>query len=62
MKYEIEIDKKLFEVYPEIQLGLLHFQTEVKPADEKFWNYMKEEVLPQVRSRLREKNGVKFQE
>lgn len=52
MKYEIEIDKKLFEVYPEIQLGLLHFRTEVKPADEKFWNYMKEEVLPQVRSAI----------
>lgn len=64
MKYEIEIDKKLFEVYPEIQLGLLHFRTEVKPADEKFWNYMKEEVLPQVRSAIEGKewneiSGVK---
>lgn len=64
MKYEIKIDKKLFEVYPEIQLGLLRFQTEVKPADEKFWNYMKEEVLPQVRSAIEGKewseiSGVK---
>ena len=64
MKYENKIDKKLFEVYPEIQLGLLRFQTEVKPADEKFWNYMKEEVLPQVRSAIEGKewseiSGVK---
>lgn len=64
MKYEIKIDKKLFEVYPEIQLGLLRFRTEVKPADEKFWNYMKEEVLPQVRSAIEGKewneiSGVK---
>ena len=64
MKYEIKIDKKLFEVYPEIQLGLLRFRTEVKPADEKFWNYMKEEVLPQVRRAIEGKewneiSGVK---
>lgn len=45
---EIQIDKKLFEVYPEIRLGVLHFQTNVKELDDYFWHYMNNEVVPKV--------------
>ena len=50
MKYEVSIDKELFSVYPEIRLGLLRFHADVKAPDERFWDYMNAEVLPQVRS------------
>ena len=49
MEHEIIIDKSLFPVYPEIRLGLLHFQAQVKKSDERFWAYMDGEVLPEVR-------------
>ncbi len=49
MEHEIIIDKSLFPVYPEIRLGLLHFQAKVKKPDEGFWAYMDSEVLPEVR-------------
>lgn len=52
MKYDIKIDKQLFEVYPEIRLGLIRFRAEVKGSDEQFWNYMDQEVLPQVRNAI----------
>ena len=47
MEREIIIDKSLFPVYPEIRLGLLHFQAKVKKPDELFWAYMDGEVLPE---------------
>lgn len=47
---KIEIDKQLFSVYPEIRLGLLHFQADVKESDAAFWEYMNSDVLPKVRS------------
>ena len=50
MKYDVTIDKELFSVYPEIRLGLLRFHADVKAPDERFWDYMNAEVLPQVRS------------
>lgn len=40
MEHEIIIGKNLFPVYPEIRLGLLHFQAQVKTPDERFWAYM----------------------
>lgn len=40
MKYEVSIDKELFGVYPEIQLGLLRFYADVKASDDHFWDYM----------------------
>lgn len=49
MEHEIIIDKNLLPVYPEIRLGLLHFQAKVKKPDEDFWAYMDGEVLPDVR-------------
>lgn len=52
MKYDVSIDKKLYLVYPEIRLGLLRFQADVKEPDQKFWNYMDKEALPQVRTAI----------
>ena len=49
MKYDVSIDKSLYSVYPEIRLGLLRFKTDVNESDELFWNYMNNEILPQVR-------------
>ena len=52
MRYDVGIDQKLFKVYPEIRLGLLRFWAEVKAPDEKFWAYMDNEVLPQIRTAI----------
>ena len=49
MKYNVEIDSKLFDTYPDIQLGLIRFQADVKEPDPQFWAYMADEILPQVR-------------
>lgn len=50
MKYEVSIDNRLFDVYPEIRLGLLTFHADIKTPDEVFWTYMNDEVLPKVRA------------
>lgn len=52
MKYDVSIEKILFPVYPEIRLGLIRFQADVKEPEQRFWNYMDGEVLPQVRSSI----------
>ena len=48
MKYEVSIDQKLFDVYPDIRLGVLRFQADVREPEERFWAFMHEEVLPQT--------------
>ena len=52
MKMKIEIDRRLFSIYPEIRLGLLHFQADVKGSDPAFWEYMNSDVLPKVRNNV----------
>ena len=52
MKYDVSIDKNLFTVYPEIRLGLLRFQADVKAPDKRFWGYMESKVLPEVRASI----------
>ena len=52
MRYDVIIDKDLFNVYPEIRLGLLRFHANVQGPDEQFWSYMNAEVLPQIRSTI----------
>ena len=52
MRYEVSIDQKLFETYPDIRLGLMGFDADVKAPDEGFWRYMDAEVLPQVRAAI----------
>lgn len=49
---KIEIDNQLFSVYPEIRLGLLHFQADVKESDSVFWEYMNHDILPKVRNSI----------
>lgn len=48
IKMEIKIDNQLFSVYPEIRLGVLHFQADVKESDNAFWAYLNNEAVPQV--------------
>ena len=45
---KIKIDDQLYSVYPEIRLGLLQFQADVKESDKNFWECMNHTVLPQV--------------
>ena len=49
MKHEVKIDGSLFESYPEIRLGLLHFYADVKAPDPQFWLHMENEIIPKVR-------------
>lgn len=52
MKYEVKIDNKLYEVYPDIRLGLLQFNAEVKESDNSFWKYMNNKVQPQIKNEI----------
>jgi DNA/RNA-binding domain of Phe-tRNA-synthetase-like protein len=52
MKYEVSIDNRLFDVYPEIRLGLLSFNADVKESCDSFWSYMDEKVLPKIREEI----------
>ena len=49
---KIKIDKQLFSVYPEIRLGLLHFQADVKESNTAFWEYMNNDILPKLRNQV----------
>ena len=49
MKCNIKIDNRLYEVYPEIRLGILQFKANVKKSDNRFWKYMNNEVQPQIK-------------
>lgn len=49
---EVQIDKNLYDTYPEIRLGCLEFETEVKDSDEKFWAYLDQEILPRIRKSI----------
>ena len=40
MKYDVSIDKELFEVYSEIRIGILRFHADVKASDDHFWDYI----------------------
>ena len=50
--YHIQIDKTLYETYPEIRLGCLQFQATVEPSNRSFWEYMAQDVLPSVRKNI----------
>lgn len=49
---KIVIDPKLYDVYPDIRLGCLHFSATVTAPDQAFWAYMEKTVLPAVRERI----------
>ena len=48
--YPITIDPALYESYPEIRLGCLQLQADVRPSDAAFWAHMERDILPAVRS------------
>lgn len=48
--YDVKIDPKLYETYPQIRLGCLTFQAAVQPPDAAFWAHMDADVLPAVRA------------
>ncbi|MDO5813644.1 MAG: phenylalanine--tRNA ligase beta subunit-related protein [Bacillota bacterium] len=52
MKYDVIIDQKLFDIYPEIRLGLLRFKTNIESSNEQFWLYMNTEVIPNVKKEI----------
>ena len=52
MKYDIKIDNKLYEIYSDIRVGLLQFKAEVKKSDNSFWEYMNNEVQPQIKNAI----------
>ncbi|MCH4014431.1 MAG: hypothetical protein LKE64_08915 [Solobacterium sp.] len=56
---EVSIDTKVKDIYPQVRLGCMRFEAEVKEPDEAFWKYMDEEVLPEVRKRI---EGVSWSE
>lgn len=49
---KIKIDDQLYSVYPDIRLGLLQFQADVKESDKNFWECMNHMVLPQVQKSI----------
>lgn len=49
---KIKIDDQLYSVYPDIRLGLLQFQADVKESDKIFWECMNHTVLPQVQKTI----------
>lgn len=49
---KIKIDDQLYSVYPDIRLGLLQFQVDVKESDKNFWECMNHTVLLQVQKTI----------
>lgn len=50
--YSIQIDPALYETYPEIRLGCLTFEAQVRPSDPEFWAYLDNTVLPVIRQNI----------
>lgn len=55
MKWEVKIDTQLLQTYSDIRLGLMRFNAVVKEPDVNFWKYMDNEILPQVKTAIDEK-------
>lgn len=52
MEYEINIDPGLYEVYPQIRLGLLAFYGDVEESNNIFWSDMEKDILPVIRNNI----------
>ena len=50
--YSMQIDPALLETYPEIRLGCLTFEAQVRPSDPEFWAYLDDTVLPVIRQNI----------
>lgn len=55
MNVNVAIAPKLYDVYPDIRLGCLHFSATVTLPSPAFWAHMEDTVLPGVRERIAEK-------
>ncbi|MBR2767190.1 hypothetical protein IKD67_03870 [Candidatus Saccharibacteria bacterium] len=55
------IDKNLYQTYPEIRLGFIRFKTIVKEPSKEFWDYMNQEVLPEVRKNMENKSWAEIE-
>lgn len=60
MQYEVKIDPRLAQTYPEIRLGLMRFTAKVQKPDSQFWAYMNEAILPQVRKEIEGKEWAEI--
>ena len=52
MKYEVKIDPKLKDIYPEIRLGCFRFCADIREPDNRFWDHLDKEVLPKIRTAI----------
>lgn len=52
MNSKVTIDNHLFEIFPNIRLGLLEFNAIVRKPDAAFWDHMETEILPGVRKSI----------
>lgn len=52
MKYEINVDKALYDVYPEIRLGCIRFSADVSTPSTSFWKHMDDDVVPRIKESL----------
>ena len=52
MQYGVKIDSKLRDIYTDIRLGIMQFTATVRKPDEQFWDYMNNEILPQIRQTI----------
>ena len=52
MRYDVRVDKALYETYPEIRLGCLCFNAEVRDPDDRFWDHMHKDILPEAVSAI----------
>ena len=50
--YSMQLDPALLETYPEIRLGCLTFEAQVRPSDPEFWAYLDDTVLPVIRQNI----------
>ena len=60
-EHKVTIDKSLYQTYPEIRLGLIRFKTTVKEPSKEFWDYMNQEVLPEVRKNMENKSWAEIE-
>lgn len=61
MKYDVSIDKSIFNIYEEIRLGCIRFQVNVEKSLDNFWEYMNNDVLPVVRMKIEDKEWSDIQ-
>ena len=57
----VTIESNLYQTYPEIRLGLIRFKTIVKEPSKEFWDYMNQEVLPEVRKNMEGKSWAEIE-